>query len=103
MANREENLKKINDELEKLNDEQLEQVAGGTFLGSNNRYPEEIYNLVGIRTDYHLWKRDEFFAKSETTGKEIPITYTQANWAVEYAQKTGEKPCYERIAANCQE
>ena len=29
MATREENIKKINDELEKLSDEQLEQVAGG--------------------------------------------------------------------------
>ena len=29
MATREENLKKINVELEKLDDEQLEQVAGG--------------------------------------------------------------------------
>ena len=29
MAKREENLKKINDELEKLDDEQLEQIAGG--------------------------------------------------------------------------
>ena len=29
MATREENLKKINDELEKLDDEQLEKVAGG--------------------------------------------------------------------------
>ncbi len=29
MATREENLKKINDELEKLDDEQLEQIAGG--------------------------------------------------------------------------
>ena len=29
MATREENLKKLNDELEKLDDEQLEQVAGG--------------------------------------------------------------------------
>ena len=31
MANREENLKKINAELEKLTDEELEQVAGGTI------------------------------------------------------------------------
>ena len=30
MANREENLKKINAELEKLSDEELEKVAGGT-------------------------------------------------------------------------
>ncbi len=29
MATREENIKKINEELEKLDDEQLEQVAGG--------------------------------------------------------------------------
>ena len=29
MATREENLKKINDELEKLSDEELDQVAGG--------------------------------------------------------------------------
>ena len=29
MAKREENLKKINDELEKLDDEKLEQIAGG--------------------------------------------------------------------------
>ena len=29
MANREENLKKINEELEKLDDEQLEEIAGG--------------------------------------------------------------------------
>ena len=33
MATREENLKKINDELEKLDDEQLEQVAGGGWFG----------------------------------------------------------------------
>ncbi len=32
MANREENLKKINEELEKLSDEELENVAGGDFL-----------------------------------------------------------------------
>ena len=32
MATREENLKKINDELEKLDDEQLEKVAGGLLV-----------------------------------------------------------------------
>ena len=32
MATREENLKKINDKLEKLNDDELEKVAGGDEL-----------------------------------------------------------------------
>ena len=36
MATREENLKKINDELEKLSDEELDNVAGGT----NGEYKE---------------------------------------------------------------
>ena len=37
MATREENLKKINDELEKLSDEELDNIAGGlTFKMSIN-------------------------------------------------------------------
>ena len=32
MATREENLKKINEDLEKLDDEQLENVVGGNWL-----------------------------------------------------------------------
>ena len=32
MATREENLKKINAELEKLNDEELEKIAGGRMM-----------------------------------------------------------------------
>ena len=34
MATRKENLKSINDNLEQLTDEQLEQIAGGTYLES---------------------------------------------------------------------
>ena len=40
MATREENLKKINDELEKLSDEELDKVAGGGDT------PEEIVELL---------------------------------------------------------
>ena len=32
MSTREENLKKINEELEKLDDEQLEEIAGGKHI-----------------------------------------------------------------------
>ncbi len=42
MATREENLKKINEELEKLDDEQLEQVAGGggyIYFKNSNQTP----------------------------------------------------------------
>ena len=35
MTTRDENLKKINDELEKLSDEELEKVAGGFYARSN--------------------------------------------------------------------
>ena len=39
MATREENLKKINDELEKLDDEQLEQIAGGRKMAMLEQNP----------------------------------------------------------------
>ena len=43
MATREEKIKKINEELEKLDDEQLDKVAGGTFHDS--------YNVDDVKTD----------------------------------------------------
>ena len=50
MATREENLKKINDELEKLDDEQLEQVAGGfgwDILRDKNQIIADNANQLG--------------------------------------------------------
>ena len=41
MATREENIKKINKELEKLDDEQLEQVAGGFIPNPWNHRPRK--------------------------------------------------------------
>ena len=64
MATREENLKKINDQLEQLSDEELENVAGGTYLESADdakkfqKLGEKIYNIdiLGVPVMQH----DEF-------------------------------------------
>ena len=50
MATREENLKKINAELEMLSDEELEKVAGGTYLESGDdakKFKELGINVYG--------------------------------------------------------
>ena len=49
MATREENLKKINDELEKLDDEELEKVAGGAYLAMNRDEKEPDVNIKNQR------------------------------------------------------
>ena len=51
MATREENLKKINDELEKLDDEQLEQVAGGIFRIKYNKDTDNYQNTPANHWD----------------------------------------------------
>ncbi|MBE8949030.1 MAG: hypothetical protein SR3Q1_00295 [Quinella sp. 3Q1] len=54
MATREENLKKINDELEKFSDEELEKVAGG-FYARYNGY--EFYarsNVDDVKPDVNI-------------------------------------------------
>jgi len=45
MATREENLKKINDELEKLDDEELDKVAGGAYFSKNPAEKEPEVNI----------------------------------------------------------
>ena len=47
MANREENLKKINAELEQLSDEELEKVAGGTSLESGD--DAKKFQALGVK------------------------------------------------------
>ena len=54
MTTREENLKKINDELEKLDDEQLEQVAGGILKPLDktiirNIDEDPVANQLGVK------------------------------------------------------
>ena len=85
---------------ETLNMDQLNLVAGGTF--TPNKYDERIYNQAGISTDYHFFAKDEFFAKNKD-GKEMAITYDQANWAVEYWQTHNKQPSYELIIKNCKD
>ncbi len=46
MATRKENLKKINDELEKLSDEELEQLAGGKPAFINDSDPEKYLKPI---------------------------------------------------------
>jgi len=51
MAKREENLKKINDELEKMSDEELDQVAGG-YIGETASDSKFLYEY-GLVDDWH--------------------------------------------------
>lgn len=65
MSTREENLKKINEELEKLSDEELEKVAGGT----NGEYFELANLLPKVKRGHFGGKivREEIVSKAELT------------------------------------
>ena len=104
MATREENLKKINDELELMSDEELEQVAGGNYdeCVADMKYlrlcgvdvdcdPHEIGFGLGIREAWakvgiecEAWSMDYnvsvFKNKYFLDGKEIPnlVAYKHA-------------------------
>ena len=54
MSTREENIKKINDELEMLTDEELENVAGGTNVESAD--DSKFLNSLLAGTRYHQCK-----------------------------------------------
>jgi len=53
MATREENLKKINEELEKLDDEELEKIAGGVFFHKSDSEQEKILNSLIESTKFY--------------------------------------------------
>ena len=59
MATREENLKKINDELEKMNDEELEKVAGGFWdsgqLADDSRFLNVLLRGRNNQPERHNW------------------------------------------------
>ena len=51
MATREENIKKINDELEKLSDKELEQVAGGAYdQTADFKWYNNVYNTYSLNS-----------------------------------------------------
>ena len=57
MATREENLKKINAELEKLSDEELDNVAGGGNIESSNdtRFLNVLNGSILTATNIIVW------------------------------------------------
>jgi len=62
MAKREENLKKINDELEKMSDEELDQVAGG-YVGETKVDSQILYDY-GLMDNYYGDVSMTFYWKS---------------------------------------
>ena len=64
MTTREDNLKKINDQLEQLTDEELEQVAGGTI--SQTAADSKILYDYGMMNKYHENIPVMFYWKSKS-------------------------------------
>ena len=63
MANREENIKKINDELNKLSDDDLEKVAGGTYnnTAADSRILSKMgFNVQGQSAADLFWSQSGF-------------------------------------------
>ena len=103
MATREENLKKINPELEKLSDEELEQVAGGDecekyddyhFLGKSgllldeyntfdpyafqeNEMLERGWARVGIKCIHDDDKPNQYFLNGKPISRDDAIKHAQ--------------------------
>ncbi|MBD3879744.1 MAG: hypothetical protein SR1Q5_08745 [Quinella sp. 1Q5] len=87
MATREENIKKINDELEKLSDEELDKVAGGTICETkdDSQYLYD-YGLMdnhygSINVMFHWGSKsaevDAGWAKAGITCVTKPLGYSQ--------------------------
>ena len=79
MATLEENLKKINEELEKLDDEELEQVAGGNY---DECVTDMNYlRLCGVDVDYDP-DYDPLFLRVEEAWAKVGIKCSA--WAMDY-------------------
>lgn len=63
MTTREENIKKINENLEQLTDDELEQVAGGTYnnTAADSRILNKMgFNIQGKSADDLFWSQSKF-------------------------------------------
>ena len=90
MATREENLKKINTELEKLSDEELDKVAGGSWYIS-----EKEAKMAGIKllkedgspgSFGYLWNTGDYYWKGEK------ISWTDAGYVSNFTEWNGKQP-----------
>ena len=67
-----------------MSDEELEQVAGGTF--TPNAYSKEIYAVLGIKVISHFFAKDEFWWNGQEIG------HNNANDLVFFKRQTSEDP-----------
>ena len=77
MANRDENLQKINAELEMMSDEELEKVSGGAFKQTSDdseflykhKLMDKSYGLIGVSFNWSSasWAVDRGWAKAGIT------------------------------------
>jgi len=84
MANRDENIKKINDELNKLSDDDLEKVAGGTY--NNTAADSRILNKMGFKIEGQsawdlFWSQQGF----RDTANEVNKVFSKAGVSVDQA------------------
>ena len=79
MANREDNIKKINDQLEQLTDEELENVAGGTYneTAADSRF---LNDLAGLTDRYGATRA---FFEDAKISKEVTAAWNKIGIGVD--------------------
>ena len=84
MANREENLKKINTELELMSDEELDQVAGGTAnqMADDSQFLNELTGKQDRYGSFRCWFEGVRIGKELTKSwAAVGVTYVYSqNW-----------------------
>lgn len=90
MATREENLKKINNELEKLTDEELDQVAGGSWYITEEQAQKSGLTLKkedGSPGSFgYLWNTGDYYWNGEK------IKWTDARVIEYFVRSNGRQP-----------